>query len=106
MFTVTYDITTYESAEHGDIEEGGFVLPGNWHVDVEAAMADKDGEYKMSLRDALQLIGCCEDGGRSFYETDGREDYRTGERETRALHPPSNITNASYARVRRLVCGK
>lgn len=93
-FTVTYEIVTPESAEHGDAAERGFVAPGQWH-DTEPA--------EMSLREAIDLADCAYDCGRWFSEHEGRTDYKTGAVETRSIHPPRSITPASYARVRRLL---
>jgi len=90
-FYVTYDIVTHESAEHGDAAERGFVSPGGWHSD--------DRPEPMTLREALDLMGCCEDSGNWFTETDGRQNYSTGEVETRSLHCPRSISAASYDRV-------
>jgi hypothetical protein len=110
QFTVTYDIVTYESAEHGDAAERGFVLPGQWHVELpdrvcgEAAGAIMD-DCKMTLREAIDLVGCCETDacGRSYYETDGHVDYRTGAEERRALHLPRNATASTRRRIARLL---
>lgn len=97
-FTVTYDIVTEESAEYGDAEERGFVLPGGWHQpDVN------DPHVSMSLREAVNLVGCVENSGSWFTETDERFDYETGGRETRSLHPPRNVTPSSYRRLCRLL---
>lgn len=93
-FHVTYEVVTYESAENGEAEERGFCSPGGWHHDDAAPL---------SLRDAVSLVGCVEDSGSWFTETDGRTNYRTGAVETRSLHPPRNITAASYARLARLL---
>lgn len=101
-FTVTYEIVTPESAEHGGNQETGFVLPGEWRIDVAAAVADTEGDYSMELRDAVALAWPSEDCGRWFAESEGRENFRTGAWETRAIHPPRNITAASYGRLRRL----
>lgn len=103
-FRVTYEIVTPESAEHGDAESRGYVMTGGWH-----GPASTPEDYKaveMSLREALNLIGCLEDSGSWFSETDGREDYRTGDHEYRALHPPEGITAASYARLKRVLTAK
>lgn len=97
-FTVTYEIVTPESAEHGDAAERGFVLPGEWRVPVHAVTP-----VTMSLREALQLCYPQEDSGRWFSECDGRQDYRTGAWERRSLHPPEGITGASYDRLARLL---
>lgn len=102
-FRVTYDIVTPESAEHGDSAERGFVMPGGWQYDIETVLADKESNYSMSLRDAINLIGCVEDSGSWFTETDGRQNYKTGAETTYSLHPPDNITGASYRRLARLL---
>lgn len=101
-FRVTYEIVTYESAENGEAAESGFVLPGEWHLPIAEAMAAPDCETRLGLRDAMALAYPDCDCGRWFAESDGREDYATGARETRAVHPPANITRASYGRLRRL----
>jgi hypothetical protein len=95
-FRVTYEIITPESAEHGDAEERGYVLPGGWRT-------DDDGEADMTLRDAMRLAGPQEDAGGWWCEVDGRQNYRTGAEERRSIHPPRNITAASYARVSRIL---
>lgn len=91
---VTYEIVTPESAEYGDAEERGFILPGGWR---EPATSGESVD--MGLREALQLCYPQEDCGRWLAEADGREDYRTGAIETRALHPPGTITESSYRRL-------
>ena len=98
LFRVTYDIVTPESAERGDYDEAGFVQPGGWH-----APADSAEDCGMTLREAVRL--CCpqEDAGSWFAEVDGRVNYRTGAEERRSLHPPRNITAASYDRLAKLL---
>ena len=93
-FCVTYEIVTPESAEHGDHAEIGFVAAGGWH---------RNERENMTLRTAMKLCYPQEDSGTGFYEVDGRQDYRTGSFETRALHVPANITASSLARVRRVL---
>ncbi|MCQ4158746.1 hypothetical protein NON00_02240 [Roseomonas sp. GC11] len=98
LFSVTYEIVTPESAEEGDAAERGFVLPGEWRQS-----ANEIGDVRMSLRDAMRLAYPQEDCGNWWAEADGRTDYETGAVETRCIHPPRNITAASYARVSRLL---
>lgn len=98
-FHVTYDVVTPESAEHADSADAGFVSAQGDHVAVE----DVDEDIELSLREALDLCHPSEDSGHWFRESDGRINYRTGEEETRSLHPPSTITGASYNRLRRLL---
>ena len=97
-FRVTYEIVTHESAEHGEAAERGFMAPGQWR--------DESEPTQMTLREALRLASPDCDCGRWFAESDGREDYATGDVETRSIHPPRSITPASYARVARVILGK
>ncbi len=100
-FRVTYDIVTPESAENGEAAEGGFVTPGNWHAPIEEALTTPDSDLEMDLREALRLVSPSYDSGRWFDEPEHNTDYRTGAVESRALHPPKNITPASYRRLAR-----
>lgn len=102
-FRVTYETVDEASLEQGDTAESGFVSPGNWLDDIDTAMKQPRSAYDMSLREAVGLVGSVEDCGRWFTETDSREDHRTGESTRYALHPPQNITAASYARLKRLL---
>jgi hypothetical protein len=102
-FRVTYEIVTPESAEQSDVEEHGFMQPGGWHIPIEQAMAAKDEDFSMSLREALNLCDPQEDCGQWFCERDDRHDYVSGEDERRSLHPPINISDASYKRIKRLL---
>ena len=109
MFHVTYEILTTESIAQCDAAERGFVTKDDGHVELAphvfgpAAGAIKDN-CGLTLREAVKLIGCVETSGTpDFYETDGRDNYRTGEHERRALHCPDSITAASYDRIARLI---
>ena len=89
MFNVTYDITTFESAEDGDVAESGFL-----------------GE-NLSLRKAVDLVGgvygLYYGGNRSWYTADAEIDYRTGEHTMKALHAPLTITPSSLRRLQRIL---
>jgi hypothetical protein len=101
MFRVTYSIVTPESAEHGDYAEAGFLNAQGERV--EALIGRETPGVDMTLREALRLCSPQEDSGRWSSEVDGCEDYRTGANERRALHPPRNVTAASYSRLARLL---
>lgn len=101
-FRVTYDRISEESAADGEAYERGWCIPGGWHFPIESQPFD-DPELNLTLRQAASLVGCVEDGGRAFYEIDGEENYTTGDREYKAVHPPANITPASYRRVARVL---
>jgi hypothetical protein len=100
-FRITYDIITPESAENGDVEDRGYLAPGGMHVDVSTP-EDEDAA-SFTLREALRYLGSLEDCGRWFAEVDPERYYRNGSEEYRSLHPPRNITPASYGRLRRLL---
>ena len=103
MFRVTFDIVTHESAEHGDVESRGFIMPGEWKVDVDSA--EDYAAVTMTLREAMRLVSPIHDCGRWFSD-EGTRDYITGDVETRSIHPPHNVTPSSYARLRRIILGK
>lgn len=95
-FTLTYEIVTPESAEHGDAAECGF-------IDAHGSKCD-ERPAPLTLRDVERVgFGCCEDSGDWFTETDSRENYATGESTRYSLHPPDNITASSYNRLARLL---
>lgn len=102
-FSVTYGVVTPESAEHGDYEESGFVLPGGWRYSVEELGEESPA---MTLSEAIGLTGAGFEhgGGGTFYLADHwDENYTTGAREYRALHAPRNITRASLVRLCRVL---
>jgi hypothetical protein len=93
VFDVTYDIVTHESAEHGDVAERGFAAKG------------------IGLREAIREIGgqafeadCWPvQSPRWFTNHEYNEDFTTGTRETRYLHLPNHLTEASRMRIARLL---
>ena len=99
QFHVTFEIVTPESAEQGDVADAGFCdhygnPNGNEPVPV-------------TLRDAVHLVGrrSCEDSGGGWWTSvDSVQDFRTGESTSYSVHPPRNITPASFARVSRVLC--
>ena len=105
-FRVTYDVVTPESAENGDYADSGFAAPGGWKF-----AADDPGPHEMTLREALDTCGMhggggFEDSGRWFSTVDPDVNYSTGEDTRYSIHPPRNITPASYARLRRYLTGR
>ena len=102
-FRVTYEVITPASAEHGDVEEHGFIEPGEWKTPIDAAMRETDSAFDMDLRSAVDLVGCVRDQGAWFSSTDPIVDYRSGAEEYRSLRPPAAITPSSYRRIARLL---
>lgn len=96
-FRVTYDIVTPESAIHGDTAENGFIDALGKRI--PALIGKPTPGVEMTLREALALASPDSDCGRWITESDGRLDHATGATETRSIHPPSNITPASYRRL-------
>ena len=100
-WTITYDVVTRESAEHGCSEETGFYVPGGRKFPLdgpdgfsEECLADsKTGafEQKGDLSDFInccQGLGVCHHGDADWlYNLDGEEDYATGEVTTYNVHP-------------------
>jgi hypothetical protein len=112
-FHVTYDTVTPESAEHGDVEERGFVLPRDSLCDMSEspcgpAFVPIKAKHALTLREALDLLGLLESGGdgSSYYECDGRQNYRTGAETRYTFHLPDNATAASTERVARLLVSR
>jgi hypothetical protein len=80
---ITYEIVTYESAEHGDAEERGWI--------------DQEGET-YTVREAVKFLesegiseGSCSpiypsDVGHCWLIGNERENYRTGAQTTRSYH--------------------
>lgn len=105
LFHVTYDVVTPESSVNGDTADNGYLnasgvehsVTGLWGAAVKPVAA----ECAMSLKEAVNLCSPQEDAGRWFSETDGSTDYSTGTETRKALHPPRNISAASYSRLRK-----
>jgi len=104
-FRVTYQVVTEESAQDGNFAEHGYALPGGYKFSIKdvSARPNPISDYEMSLREAIGISVFPEDSGNWFSSVDGEMDYRTGDVTTYALHPPRNITKASYARLKRLL---
>lgn len=99
---VTYDIITEESAAEGDIAEGGFINAEGERV--AAVIGAETPGVGMTLRQALRFVTPQEDVGSWLSEVDATGHFTDAEGEKRcALHPPRNITEASYGRLCRLL---
>ena len=92
-FNVTYDIVSDESAEHGDVDELGFIAEN------------------ISLRDGIELVMTCDSMHVDGYNLDCNEftitvnhsrDYLSGLFESRYLHIPRNTTISSLNRIHNL----
>ena len=93
-FNVTYQIVTDESAEQGEAAESGFICQDvRLYVAVDAV-----------FRTRTLFVGGCGTSydGRTFTVDNGME-FLTGESESRSLHRPDKMTDASWARLCRLI---
>ena len=107
IVNVTYETVTPESAESGDYEDCGFIDAQGFHHSVRGLWGEAAGKLKaecaMPLRVALRHVNPAVREYNSFYEVDGRNNYRTGESATRALHAPDNMTACSASRLSRIL---
>jgi hypothetical protein len=93
-FAVTFEIITAKSAEHGDAEERG-------HVEESATLRDA---LKAARGAGVESIETDSSHGPARWITiTAGQDFETGAYESRALHIPEHVTNASRARIVRLV---
>jgi len=97
-YSVTYEIITEESAEHGDAEERGFISEG------------------VSLRDAIDDLMSVSADVSCIEANDSYDPYwvtfcyamhfATGDYENRSLHLPRNLSLATRKRIVRLLGAK
>ena len=100
-FSVTYEIVTQESAEHGDAEERGYICEDS---DLRSALTELH-ETRTSLVGGVECVECDSyptTAPRWITVQNGME-YETGAQESRSLHLPAGITPASARRIARLV---
>lgn len=95
-FSVTYQIVTIESAEHGETADAGFI---SCDVSLREAVADVF-ETRTSLCDGVE---CVDAGGFNCITVYNGMEFETGARESRTLHFPENTTEASKRRISRLM---
>lgn len=102
-FTVTFDVVTHESAANGDTARNGYLdAAGNEFAQQDFASFKAWRDFhppQMTLKEAVNLCGSIEDSGCCLSEADGSTDYSTGEVMRRSIHPPRNISPASYSRL-------
>lgn len=100
QFNVTYERYTPESIEHGDAESCGFLVE---NVGLREALEyiRNEPSSRCSL-DCVEPSASCPSSARWINWYYGA-DYETGESLVLALHFPPTITNASKARLIRLL---
>lgn len=99
-FNVTYDIVTPESAEHGDYDKSGFIGQDMTLRDAIRAVT----ETRTNQVSGIESIDPSASGSgfRWITVTNGME-YQTGACESRSLHIPDHVTDASRMRIARLL---
>ena len=100
-FNVTYEIITPESAEHGDIEDCGFVAE---NISLRSAIS-LAFETESSHCDGIAAVEANEHPviePRWFTIYNGAN-YITGGTENRSLHIPDYVSGASRRRIARLI---
>ena len=113
--TITYDIVTGESAEHGDAAERGYWMPGGWTyptpddpTEYAAWLAD---EYDIQNDDIRDVAECAiydgftvEEGTRWLVWRGGDWMAETADGvagcETRNMHKGDDITDEDWATIR------
>ena len=105
MITIdfTYQTVTPESAEHGDFDSSGFILPGFWKFDVD----NYDQRQEWKIGDLSSFISFAESlgiqfDGDNFYSVDEDIDYRTGESTQYGMHI-DGVTASTYGRIGKLL---
>lgn len=101
-FSVTFDVVTPESAEHGDFAESGYVIQD---VSLRDALAELDADGCHVEADCCPVSLQCPPRWFTAYDTNQgtREYYERGESESRSLHVPDNVTPSSRLRIARLL---
>jgi len=103
LFRVTFDTVAPEPAEHGDTARNGFLdASGNEFAQQDFANFAQWQAFEapqMTLKEAVNLCGSLENSGTWLTECDGSTDYSAGEEVRCSIHPPRNISPASYARL-------
>ena len=103
LFSVTYEIVTPESAEHGDTEERGY-------ISRDSRLRDALADVQATRTSHVYGVEAIEPSSSGHYFDwvtihNGME-YLTGARESRSLHIPDNVTSASRVRILRLMGGR
>lgn len=98
-FNVTYEIVTPESAEDGDAEERGFICE-------DVSLREAIEAVRQTRTNAVDGVECIEPAGSADFRwitiVNGME-YETGAQESRSIHIPDNVTNATRHRIARLL---
>ncbi len=98
-FTVTHQIVTQESAEHGECDES------QSDCVTDLRLRDAVSEWRDTRTSHVGGVQCIEGDHCAVTVTNGLE-FLTGAQESRTLHIPANISRASGRRLARLLGAK
>lgn len=112
-FHVTYEVTTPESAQHGDTADSGFIGRHGERVSLDGLWGEAAARVKercaLTLHEALAAFGDrysakgLEISGFDYYQADWSTDFRTGAETRLAFHIDGRVTPSSHMRVERLL---
>lgn len=99
MWDITFERITYDSAEDGEAEDGGYLHEG---LTFREAMNELRYHLDSNIEaDSYPVSLACPPRWFTFYDVE--KDYETGDTTHYALHIPPHITPASRLRVARLL---
>lgn len=87
ILSQTFEIVTHESAENGDAAYRGFDWQDCPHTFRETVELIRDGGF---------IHPSCSHGVPDWLSTEPSQDYRTGEYETKSLHPANDARSQRY----------
>ena len=98
-YSVTYEIITEESAEHGDAEERGFISEG-------VSLRDAIDDLMSASADRLTCIEANDSYDPYWVTVCYAMHFVTGDYERRSLHLPRNLSLSTRKRIARLLGAK
>jgi len=100
-FDITYEIVTQESAEHGDVDDQGYIAQG---LTLREAI-DTLFETRTSRCSGVECIepSCSDIKDTRWFTVRNGMEYETGAYESRSLHMPDHVTGSSRHRIARLI---
>jgi len=87
LISQTFEIVTEESAEHGEPAESGFDWEDIPHGFRETVELIQSGGFN---------VPSCSPGVPDWLSTESEQDFRTGEYETKSIHPGRDARSQRY----------
>ena len=101
-FSVTYEIVTQESAEHGDHDEIGFIVQEESFREAFASVQETRTNRVGGIASMEADNGTADEDSRWLTIGNAME-YETGAYESRSFHFPESLSGASRVRIARLL---